>query len=181
MHHLLPLYGRYQPRLLRLYIRLARLTKVPLLGGLVRRLANSYARRQHGGYYLTLADAEAIIDASGYVAIGPCACRQVFKNCQRPVMAEVVVGFGRQVYSKTKGQQFQPISKEEAKEALRRCHRQGMMHTAMHCQGHYYTICSCCTCCCVPYRLKHDYGIEYAIVRNKNIVADFKEQQKCLT
>ena len=181
MHHLLPFYGRYQHRFLRAYIWLAQLTRVPLLGRLVRRMANAYARRQHGGYYLTLNEAEAIIDASKYVDIGPCACRQVFKNCQRPVMAEIVVGFGQQVYSRTKGQTFQPATKKEAKEMLRQCHRQGMIHTVMHCQGHYYTICSCCTCCCVPYRLKHDYGIEYAITRNKNMVTEFKEQQNCLT
>jgi hypothetical protein len=181
MHHLLPFYGRYQYRFLRAYMRLAKLTKVPLLGRLVRGLANIYARRQHGGFYLTFADAEEIIDASGYVAIGPCACRQVFQNCRHPVMAEIVVGFGQQVYSQTKGQTFQTVSKEEAKEVLRQCRQQGMMHTAMHCQGHYYTICSCCTCCCVPYRLKHYYGIEYAITRNRNIVAEFKEQLNHLT
>jgi len=181
MHHILPLYGRYQHRFLRAYIRLARLTKVPLLGRLVRRMANTYARRQHGGYYLTPGEAEAIIEASGFVALGHCACRQVFGNCQSPVMAEVVVGFGQHVYSNAKVQSFKPVSREEAKEVLSSCRRLGMMQTVMHCRGHYYTICSCCTCCCVPYRLKHDYGIEFAITRNKNIAIDFKKQQKCLT
>lgn len=181
MHHLLPFYGRHQSGFLRAYIFLARLTRVPLLGRLVRWAANIYARKQHGGYFLTLGDAEKIVDASGYVAMGPCSCRQVFANCQRPIMAEVVVGFGREVYSEVKGQQFRPVSREEAKEMLRQCHRQGMMHTSMHCQGLYYTICSCCTCCCVPYRLKHDYGIEYAITRNKNIVVDYQKQQHLVT
>lgn len=177
MHHILPFYGRYQPRFLRAYIILARLTRIPLLGRLVRWLANSYARKQHGSYFLTLAEAEQIVDASGYVALGPCGCRQVFKNCSRPVMAEVVVGAGREVYSAVKDGHFRRISQEEAKEMLRQCHRQGMMHTAMHCQGLFYTICNCCTCCCVPYRLRHNYGIEYAVIRNKNIVADYRSQQ----
>jgi hypothetical protein len=177
MHHLLPFYGRHQYRFLKTYIILARLTGVPVLGWLIRWAANIYARRQHGGYFLTYDDAGKVIDASEYVALGPCACRQVSNNCRRPVMAEIVLGFGREVYSELKNGHFQLISKDEAREILRQCHQQGMMHTAMHCQGLYYTICNCCTCCCVPYRLKHDYGIEYAIVRNKNIVVEYQKQQ----
>jgi hypothetical protein len=92
-------------------------------------------------------------------------------------MAEIVVGAGREIYSKIKTKQFRQVSKEEAKEVLRQCHGRGMTHTVMQCQGLFYAICSCCSCCCVPTRLKKNYGIEYAITRNKSIVADFVKQQ----
>ncbi len=176
MHHMLPFYGRHQPRFLRLYIFLAKLTGIPLLGRLVRRVANGYTRARHGGYFLTLNEAEQIVDASTTVSLGPCNCRQVFHNCHRPTMTEIVIGAGKEVYSETGNRRFRQILKEEAKETLRRCNRGGMVHTIMHCQGLFYAICSCCPCCCVPLRLRQDYGIEYSIVRRRNIVAEYREQ-----
>ncbi len=176
MHHVLPFYGRYQHRFLKAYMALAKLTRIPLLGRLVRWLANQYATNQHGGYLLTLEEAEGIIDASDNVALGPCSCRQVFGNCHRPIMSEIVVGAGQEVYSGLNGHNFRQVSKDEAKEIVRQCHHQGMMHTIIHCQGLFYAICNCCTCCCVPFRLRRNYGIEYAIVRNKNIIADYQKQ-----
>lgn len=177
MHHTLPLYGRYRHRFLKLYIFLARFTHIPLLGRLVRRVANSYGRNRHGGYFITLDEAEQMIDASNSVALGPCNCRQVFQNCSRPIMTEIVVGAGREVYSKTKTKEFRQVSREEAKEVMRQCHTRGMMHTVMQCQGLFYAICNCCPCCCVPTRLRRNYGIEYAIVKRRNILADFGKQQ----
>lgn len=177
MHHTLPFYGRYRHRFLKLYIFLAKLTRIPLLGRLVRWVANSYGRNRHGGYFITLGEAEQMIDASNSVALGPCGCRQVFHNCNRPIMTEIVVGAGREIYSKIRNKEFRQVSKEEAKEVIRQCHGRGMMHTMMQCQGLFYAICSCCSCCCVPTRLKKNYGIEYAMVRNRSVVADFGKQQ----
>jgi len=176
MHHLLPFYGKHQPRFLKIYMALAKLVKIPVLGMLVRYLANIYARRQHGGYLITQKEAEAIIDASENILLGPCCCRQVFQNCKNPVMAEIIVGAGREVYSKTDQHKYREISQKEAKKIIKECHQEGMIHSIMHCRGFYYAICNCCTCCCVPYRLRNDYGIEYSIGRNKNIIDDYKKQ-----
>ncbi len=177
MHHTLPFYGRYRHRFLKIYIFLARLTRIPLLGRLVRWVANRYGRNRHGGCFITLGEAEQMIDASNSVALGPCGCRQVFHTCNHPIMTEIVIGAGREVYSKTRNKGFQQVSKEKAKEVLRQCHGMGMMHTVMQCQGLFYAICSCCPCCCVPTRMKRNYGIEYAVVRDRSIVADFVKQQ----
>lgn len=176
MHHTLPFYGWHQHRFLRLYMFLIKLTRLPLVGRLGRWLANSYGRSKHGGYLITLEEAEKIIDASNSVSLGPCACRQAFHNCNLPIMTEIVVSAGREVYSKKNNKEFNQISKAEAKGVLRHYHRSNVIHTIMHCQGLFYAICTCCSCCCVPYRLKRDYNIEYALVRNKNIVADYLKQ-----
>jgi len=40
MHHALPFYGRHQHRLIHLYIDLARWTRLPVIGWVVRRAAN---------------------------------------------------------------------------------------------------------------------------------------------
>jgi hypothetical protein len=156
---------------------LARLTRIPLLGRLVRRLANGYAKNQHGGFLLNLEEAEKIIDASETVSLGPCSCRQVFSNCQRPVMSEIVVGAGPEVYAGLDGERFRKISHQEAKEIMRDCHSQGMLHTIMHCRGLFYAICNCCSCCCVPFRLRKNYGIEYAIIRSRDTIDDYHTQR----
>lgn len=177
MHHLLPFYGKHQARFLKIYMALAKMVRMPLIGILVRYIANIYARRQHGGYLITQKEAEAIIDSSDTILLGPCCCRQVFHNCQRPVMAEIIVGAGREVYSETDSHNYKEISQKEAKQIMSRCHNDGMIHSIMHCRGFYYAICNCCCCCCVPYRLKNDYGIEYSFSRDRNIVDEYNKQR----
>ena len=177
MHHYLRFYGQHQHQFLKLYIFLAKFTSIPLIGRWVRRIANIYGQHGHHGYLLTVAEAEQIVDASKNVALGPCSCRQVFRHCDSPIMSEIIVGTGVEVFSQIRPNGFREVSKEEAKEILRQCHQKRLTHTIMRCQQHFYAICNCCSCCCVPTRLRQGYGIEYALVRNKKVVEDFQSQQ----
>lgn len=176
MHHALRFYGEHRHTFLRLYISLAKLTAIPLVGRLVRWVANAYGRRGHQGYLLTLTEAEQIVDASRNVALGRCSCRQVYQNCDAPVMTEIVVGMGVEVFPEVRPGEFREISREEAKQILRKCHEKRMIHTVMKCREDFYAICNCCTCCCVPTRLRQKYRIEYALVKNKEVVKDFERQ-----
>jgi hypothetical protein len=176
MHHTLLFYDQHRPNFLRLYMLMARLTRVPVVGRMVRFAANSYGRHGHGGYMLTLAEAEQIVDAATVVALGLCSCRQVFRNCDNPVLSEIIVGNGLESHIHPDSQ-YKSISREEAKKVLRDSHANRLTHGIMRCSGHYYAICNCCTCCCVPTRLRVNYGIGQALVRNKNIVRDFQQQQ----
>ena len=175
MHHTLPFYGRYQSHFLRAYMLLAPLTRIPLLGRFVKQTANNYARRQHGAFALNASEAESILEASTWVAVGECACRKTFHRCDAPVEAEIAVGFSKEIYADA-GDNFRKVPKAEAIELLRRCREAGLMSLMMKCRGHYYAICNCCTCCCVPYRLKRNYGIEYAITRDTGIVSSYIHQ-----
>jgi hypothetical protein len=177
MHHTLHLYGRHQHRLIHLYLDLARLTRLPVIGHLVRWTANLYGRLGHGGYSLTLTEAEQIVDAADSVALGPCSCRAEFKNCQYPVMSEIVLGKGgREVYA-AKARDFHNITREEAKQVLRTAHASHLTQSIMRCGDHFYAICNCCTCCCVPTRLKSQFGVGRALIRNRKVVEDFKKQK----
>ena len=177
MHHSLRLYARNQHRLIHLYMDLASLTKIPLIGHLVRWTANAYARLGHSGYYLSLTEAEQIVDAADSVSLGPCSCRDEFKNCDNPVMSEIVLGKGgREVYA-SRFKEFRHISAEEAKKVLREAHSRHLTQSIMRCGSHFYAICNCCTCCCVPSRLKSQFGVGLALVRNRNVVADFQRQK----
>jgi hypothetical protein len=177
MHHALRLYGQHQHRLIHLYLSLARLTRIPLIGRLVRWTANTYAVHGHSGYYLTLSEAEQIVDIARNVSLGPCSCRKEFHNCDHSVMSEIVLGNGSSEVYATRVKEFRQLSKEEAKEMLRQAHRERLTQSIMRCGDHFYAICSCCNCCCVPTRLRQQYGVGQALVRNANVVQDFLNQR----
>jgi hypothetical protein len=177
MHHTLRLYGQHQHRLIHLYINMAGLTKIPLIGRLVRWVANTYAVHGHSGYYLTLQEAEQIVDIAKSVSLGPCSCRKEFHNCSQPVISEIVLGNGSSEVYASRVKEFRKISKEEAKVILRKGRQQRLTQSIMRCGDHFYAICSCCNCCCVPLRLRQQYGIGKALVRNLNVVQDFQRQQ----
>lgn len=177
MHHTLRLYGKHQHRLIHLYLWLARLTRVPLLGRIVRWVANVYAKMGHSGYYLTLKEAEQIIDISTDVSLGPCSCRQEFHNCTYPLMSEIVLGNGLNEVYAARRKDFHVISKEEAKEIVRQAHEKNLTQSIMRCGDRFYAICNCCKCCCVPTRLHQQYGIGLALVRNPRVVEEFQKQR----
>jgi len=177
MHHTLHLYGKHQHRLIHIYISLAKLTKIPVIGWIVRGVANIYARFGHSGYYLTLAEAEQIVDIAQNVFLGPCSCRHEFHRCDNPVMSEIVLGNGsRNVYA-SRQKEFREVSREEAKKVLREAHARNLTQSIMRCGNNFYALCNCCTCCCVPTRLRQQYGIGLALVRNPHVVEDFRRLQ----
>ena len=177
MHHSLRLYSRYREGVIRGYMFLAGWTRIPLLGRVVRWVANAYGRNMEGAYLLTTDEAEAIVDAAEGVAVGPCTCRSVFRNCDNPIEVELLLGPTRHIFMEHMPHDSREISKEEAREILRDCHRRGLIHTVIKCRGDYYAICNCCSCCCVPLRMSKQYGIGGALTRHQDIVRKFKEHQ----
>jgi hypothetical protein len=177
MHHTLGLYGRHQHRVIHTYLSLAKITRIPIIGNVARWVANVYGRLGHSGYSLTLAEAERIVDIAKTVAVGPCSCREEFHNCKNPVMTEIVLSSGSTKVYKDRKDEFRSISKEEAKNILRQAHKRNLIQSIMRCGDNYYAICSCCSCCCVPLRLRNQYGIGQALVRNTRVVEDFQQRQ----
>ncbi len=177
MHHSLRLYSRHRELFLKYYIFQARWTRIPVIGNLVRWVANAYGRNMEGAYLLTTGEAEAIVDSAEGLSLGPCTCRTVFRNCAHPVNTEIMVGLSRNVFVEERPQDYQEISKQEAKGILRQCHQRGLIHTIIKCRQDFYAICNCCSCCCVPLRLSRQYGIGKALTRSDDIVQEFKEHQ----
>jgi len=174
MHHTLRFYSRNREQALRLYIFLAKWTRIPLVGRIVRLVGNAWGRNLEGAYALSTAEAIAVIDAAGGLALGPCTCRQVFGNCDHPVQAEIMLGVSGNVFIEDRPEDYREITKDEAKEIIRLSHRQGLVHSIIKCRQDFYAICNCCCCCCVPLRLKKDYGIGRALVRHADVVGLFK-------
>ncbi|MBI2329095.1 MAG: ferredoxin-like protein [Chloroflexi bacterium] len=176
MHHALKLYSRYQQSVLRYYIFQAKWARLPLVGKVVRRVANLYGKKAHGAYLLTHDEANEIVDIAEGLALGPCACRTVFPNCDSPISAEIMVGPSRNIFLDEKAHDYREITKQEARDILRQCHQSGLIHTIVKCRQGFYAICNCCACCCVPLRLNRQYGIGKAFSRDNGIVQQFKEQ-----
>ena len=171
------LYSRYRELFLRYYVFQAKWTRIPLLGRVVRKVANIYGKKGSSAYLLTLAEANEIVDNSEGVALGPCTCRVVFDNCDNPINTEIMVGLSRNIFTEERPRDYQEITKQEAKDILRQCHQNGLIHTIIKCRQDFYAICNCCTCCCVPMRLKKEYGIGNALIRSDDIVREFKTRR----
>jgi len=177
MHHSLRLYSKHREGTLRFYMFWARWTRIPLIGRLVRRVANAFGRNMEGGYLLTPGEADEVVNASEGVALGPCTCRAVFKNCDNPIDVEIMLGPTRHIFLEAMPRDFHEITKQEARDILKDCHRRGLISTIIKCRQDFYAICNCCSCCCVPLRLQKQYGIGDALRRNVNIVQEFKDYQ----
>lgn len=177
MHHALRFYSRYREWFLRYYIFQAKWTRIPLIGRLVRKIANTYGKKGSGAYFLTVDEACQIVDSSSAVALGPCSCRSVFRNCDNPIETEIMLGTARNIFIEHRPQEYREITREEAKEIIRKCHERGLIHTIVRCREDFYALCNCCSCCCVPLRLRKDYGIGNAAVRSENIVEQFRERR----
>ena len=87
---------------------------------------------------------------------------------------EIVVGLGTNVFTEERRGDYKEISKQEAKDILFDCHKRHLLHTVVRCGEDFYAICNCFPCCCVPLRLKQNYGIANALVRKDNIVEAFR-------
>ena len=177
MHHSLRVYSKYREFFLKYYIWQAKWTKIPLIGRLVRKVANLYGSRASAAYLLTLQEANEIVDNADGLAIGPCTCRTVFKNCDNAINTEIMVGLSRNIFIAERPHDYREITSEEAKAILKECHLKGLIHTIIKCRKDFYSICNCCSCCCVPFRLSKHYGIGNALTRKDNIVEEFKAHQ----
>jgi len=177
MHHSLRLYSRYRELFLRYYIFQAKWTRLPVIGRLVRNVANFYGKKVSGAYLLTLQEAKEIVDSADWLALGPCTCRTVFKHCGNPINAEIMLSVGRNIFVEERPHDYEEITKGQAKEILSQCHENGLIHTIIKCRQDFYAICNCCSCCCVPLRLNKQYGIGNALLRKNNVVAEVKERQ----
>ena len=135
MHHSMRLYSRYRQSFLRYYIFQAKWTRIPLVGKVVRRVANLYGKKVSGAYLLTLDEANEIVDISEGLALGPCTCRAVFRNCDNPINTEIMVRLSRNIFMEEKPHDYREITKQEAKDILRQCHQSGLIHTIAKADG----------------------------------------------
>ena len=175
MHHTLKFYNANRPNILRLYMFGARCTRLPLAGGLARKIANYYAKGEHRAYLLTFEEAVELVTSSKAVASSGCTCRKLYHKCDHPRDNEILLASSRHALVETMPKDAVEISPEQAKTILEDSKRRGLVLTVIKCRGDYYAICSCCSCCCIPLRFSKKYNIGEALQRHKDIVQEFKD------
>jgi hypothetical protein len=175
MHHSLKFYNSNRGFVLRFYMFGARCTRIPLIGGLVRKIANTYARGDHHGYLLTPEEAVKLIPFAGAIASSKCTCRTLYHKCDNPRDNEILLAPTEHVLRETMPPGAKIIPQAQATEILKDSQRRGLVMTIMKCRGDYYAICSCCTCCCVPLRFSKKYNIGEALLRHKDILKEFSD------
>lgn len=172
-HHTLKFYSINQELILRIYMLGAKLAKIPVAGRVVKAIMEWYARNQHSAWILTREEAKELIDRATSIAVGDCKCRKVFKNCDNPLKTDIVLGIGYDVFMEVRKGEYREISKLEAKKIIDECSERGLVHTIVKCQDNFYAICNCCSCCCVPLRLRREYGVKNVWKRDKDILNKF--------
>ncbi|WP_371371705.1 ATP-binding protein [Sporomusa aerivorans] len=111
----------------------------------------------HNEWILLLAEAEAMIDAASAIRVLPCDCKMLADNCDHSREICLVLDEKR-LSDRTGGRE---LSKEEAKQLIRRLDQEGLMHTggpANWRESGPQVVCNCCTCCCYPFRAGQKFG-----------------------
>lgn len=133
---------------------------------------------------------QMIDELDGPIAVGPCRCRTAHRACDHPLETDIVIRTGVEAWTRAFPDEYRLIGKEEAKEILSDCSRQGLWQMVfVHCPVHEhrpaspgeqgtlygeetneYVICNCCPCGCVPYILNRDLGQRaYPLLRGTHI------------
>jgi Pyruvate/2-oxoacid:ferredoxin oxidoreductase delta subunit len=125
---------------------------------------------------MLLSEIEEMIDVATHIVVQPCDCRRLGQNCNRPVetcifmddaaLAALDRGHGRR------------LTKQEAKELVRRADKKGLMHTAdseWQTRG-LHAICNCCACDCYPFRAAQELGSKGVWPRSRYIAGHNRKQ-----
>jgi Pyruvate/2-oxoacid:ferredoxin oxidoreductase delta subunit len=162
---LLKLYFSNILDLLEFYYFLSRLTRIPILGSVVlKSIINFYGYNYHTGMALPLKEVLEILEEANYITVSHCACRTLYQRCHQPLMTCLYINTGGQIYLDKGILPKEKIDRHRAKEIVTESIKHGMILSFEWCLPPYsYAICSCCPCCCLPRKLRFDYGIEAAL------------------
>ena len=113
-------------------------------------------QEHHGEAILLLREAEQLVDNAPVIRVVPCNCKMLADHCDHS--REICLALDPEhIDERTGGRE---LSKDEAKQLLRRLDWEGLIHTAPYNwqeTGRGY-LCNCCTCCCYPFRAAKQLG-----------------------
>jgi len=88
-----------------------------------------------------------IIDDARSLAVTACTCRLTAKKCESPV--EVCLQLNRAAEYTIKRGTGREVTKEEAKEIIKKSEEAGLVHVTDNRADNEHIICNCCPCCCI--------------------------------
>jgi formate hydrogenlyase subunit 6/NADH:ubiquinone oxidoreductase subunit I len=100
-----------------------------------------------GSQILPFENALKIVDDARSLAVTACTCRLTAKKCKAPV--EVCLQLNRAADYTIKRGTGREVTREEAKEILRKSEEAGLVHVTDNRADNEHIICNCCSCCCI--------------------------------
>lgn len=166
----MPIYVKWVDDTLGFYLTMGKMGRIPVIGGLVRFFASMYGRYYHGGRAATVEECLEIVNSASQIKVVDCSCRAKEKRCNAPLKTCITVNTGAEIFGSIK--KGESISPEKAADIIMESRSHGLIRAVHHCiEPDTYAICNCCTCCCVPYRLRSLFNINSA-VENGFMVAE---------
>jgi len=125
-----------------------------------------------------------IIESSTKFAVADCICRKekqiLGQGCGRLMEGCLVFDVAADYY--VENGLAREISKEEARQVLRRAEEDGLVHHSSNHQGQKIFICNCCACCCMAMSHVVKYGNPHGIaMSNYSAQVDEKACTACET
>jgi formate hydrogenlyase subunit 6/NADH:ubiquinone oxidoreductase subunit I len=100
-----------------------------------------------GSQILPFENALRIVDDARKIAVTACTCRLTAKKCKSPV--EVCLQLNRAAEYTLKRGTGREVTKEEAKQILKKAEEAGLVHVTDNRADNEHIICNCCSCCCI--------------------------------
>ncbi len=107
-----------------------------------------------GSRVLVYEDAVRIIEQAALLAVTPCPCRTMMRNCDRPLETCLQMNKGA-AYAVKRGT-GRSIDLQEAKAILRLSEEAGLVHMTGNRATIGTVICNCCPCCCIALSFEKD-------------------------
>lgn len=172
-------YTKWVNDTLDFYLFLGKMGRLPLIGRAIRFFAGQYGKYLHGGRVATVEECFEVIGQARRLTVVDCACRKKYQRCDKPLRTCIGIDTGAEVLGEIK--HGEAISREQAGQIIKDAYDAGLIRSVTHCvTPNLYVICNCCTCCCVPYRLRSEYGVENAMGNGRQAaVMDINKCTKC--
>lgn len=160
--------------------KLAKLTKLPLVGGLVRRVANKVAPNMHSGQVITLKDALKMTDLADNLCVLDCMCRRNVRG----IKESVCINFGpvKELFQKLKpSENIEVLTPDEAKHLIREADKKGLVHQTLMAKLPYpIVICNCELNSCTAAKARFHFGIDKGMMKGHEIAeVDYKKCDGC--
>jgi Pyruvate/2-oxoacid:ferredoxin oxidoreductase delta subunit len=103
---------------------------------------------------LAYEDAVSILEKASILAVTPCPCRTMMRNCNKPLETCLQMNKGA-TYAIKRGTGRQ-IDLKEAKAILFKAEESGLVHMTGNRADQGTVICNCCSCCCIALSFERD-------------------------
>jgi len=131
----------------------------------------------HNEWVLLLDEVEAMIEAASAIRVLPCNCKMLADNCSHS--RETCLILNKDLIDERTG--GRELSKEEAKQLVRRLEKEGLMHTGGPPDWKEKgpaVVCNCCACCCYPFRAAKQIGTKGTWPKSRYLAS--YDENKCL-